>query len=82
MNDKTILLVEDSRNDKAFDDMPGNGNALPALVLLEQDLIDPCQIGANNYERRLLDCVQFSEAVCQSGLYRRLLNESPSHRGV
>jgi hypothetical protein len=82
MNDKTILLVEDSRDDKALDGLPGNRNSFPTLALLEQDLINPGQVNANNCVRRMVDCKQFSEAVCQPGLYRRLLNESPAHRGV
>jgi DNA-binding response OmpR family regulator len=117
MNDKTILLVEDNRDDEALDDLHGNGNALPALMLVdlklpkvdglavlrriraearprllpvailttskeEQDLINPCQIGANNCVRRPVDCERFSAAVRQLGLYWRLLNGSPPHRGV
>ena len=82
MNDKTILFEGDSRDDEALDDLPGNGNALPALVVLEQDLINLCQIGANNFVRRPVDCEQFSEAVRPRGLYERLLNELLPHRGV
>ena len=82
MNDKTILFAEDNRAGEALDDLPGNGNALPAVVLLEQDLINPRQIGANNYVRRPVDCEQFSEAVRPWDLYWRLLNESLPHRGV
>jgi hypothetical protein len=82
MNEKTILFEEDSRDGEALDDLPGNGNALPVVMLLEQDLINPRQIGANNFVRRPVDCEQFSEAVRPRGLYWRLLNESLPHRGV
>jgi hypothetical protein len=81
MNDNTILLVEDSRDDEALDGSHGNGNALPALILLEQDLINPCQIGANSNVHKPVNFEQFSEAVRQLGVYWLLLNELPAHRG-
>jgi hypothetical protein len=82
MNDQTILFGEDSRTGEALDDLPDNGNALPAVVLLAQDLINPRQIGANNFVRRPVNCEQFSEAVRSRDLCWRRLNESLPHRGV
>ena len=43
----------------------------------EKDLINGYSLGANNYVRKPVDFVQFSEAVKQLGLYWLLLNEPP-----
>ena len=67
---------------EALDYLHGNGSGLPALVLLEQDLINSYQIGANSYVRKPVDFEQVSEAVRQLGLYWLVLNESRPHRGI
>jgi len=52
---------------------------LPVVVLTsskqEQDLIDSYSLGANSYIQKPVDFNQFSDTICQLGLYWLILNE-------
>ena len=57
---------------------------LPVVILTssdeEQDLLKGYTLGANSYVRKPVDFTQFTEAVCQLGLYWLVLNQPPPRR--
>jgi two-component system response regulator len=52
---------------------------LPVVMLTssseDRDIIESYNLGANSYVRKPVDFDQFTEAVCQLGLYWALVNE-------
>jgi len=52
---------------------------LPVVVLTssseDRDIIESYSLGANSYVRKPVDYDQFTEAVCQLGLYWALINQ-------
>jgi len=52
---------------------------LPVVMLTssseDRDIIESYNLGANSYVRKPVDFDQFTEAVCQLGLYWALINE-------
>jgi two-component system, response regulator len=53
---------------------------LPVVVLTssseDRDIIESYSLGANSYVRKPVDMDQFTEAVCQLGLYWAVINQS------
>lgn len=47
----------------------------------EGDLVDSYTVGANSCVQKPVDCIQFSEAAGQLGIYGLLLNKSPGSSG-
>jgi two-component system response regulator len=58
---------------------------IPVVVLTssreERDIIESYNMGVNSYIVKPIDFKQFTQAICDVGLYWLLLNQSPSYGG-
>lgn len=57
---------------------------IPVVVLTssqeERDIVESYQLGVNSYIVKPVGFDQFVAAVCQMGLYWKLLNKTPTHK--